>query len=55
MNEEDPMDPRSYGPQIFPSALLVRKRMEAHIDELPPIRAPKPRPEAPREKEGRGA
>lgn len=55
MNEEDPMDPLSYGPQIFPSAPLVRKRMEAHIDELPPVRASKPRPEAPREKEDGGA
>lgn len=55
MNEEDPMDPRSYGPQIFPSAPLVRKRIEAHIDELPPVRAPKPpRQEVPDE-EGRSA
>lgn len=34
------MDPRSYGPQIFPSAPLVRKRMEAEIDKLPPVCEP---------------
>lgn len=44
---EDPMDPRSYGPQIFPSAPLVRKRWEARLDQLPPLRDPEPRPARP--------
>ena len=42
---EDPMDPRTYGPQIFPSAPLVRKRLEARLDQLPPERDPARRPE----------
>lgn len=52
------MDPRSYGPQIFPSAALVRKRWEERLDRLPPpVRQPAPRPsdEVREDREERGA